>query len=188
MRPIRAAAAATLVALQVVGAMATTAVAQSNEPAAGQAQQQPATTRREVGDWTVICAAAGKPCAMEQLGKTAQGETALSMQVEKLPQPQTVDGKRVEAVGTFLVPLGVLIQQGLRLRIDNGQTAASPYFLCQQNGCIVRAPMEGSLLEQFRRGSRATLTFAVIGQNGQAREISATISLSGFTRAYNSLP
>jgi invasion protein IalB len=187
MRSIRAVAAATLVALQVAGATATPAAAQTNEPAAGQAQQQP-TTRREVGDWTVICAAAGKPCAMEQLGKTAQGETAMSMQVEKLPQPQTIEGKRVEAVGTFLVPLGVLIQQGLRLRIDSGQTAASPYFLCQQNGCIVRAPMEAALLEQFRRGSRATLSFAVIGQNGQPREISATISLSGFTRAYNSLP
>jgi invasion protein IalB len=186
MRPIRAAAAATVVALQVVGA--TTSAAQTNAPAAGQAQQQPQTTRKEVGDWTVICDVSGKPCVMEQVGKTAQGETALSVQIAKLPQPQSVEGKRVEAVGTFLVPLGVLLQQGLRLRIDSGQTAASPFFLCQPNGCIVRAPMEGGLLEQFRRGSRATLTFALIGQNGQAREVSASISLSGFTRAYNALP
>lgn len=151
------------------------------------AQTAAETTRQQIGDWTVICAAAGRPCVMEQVGKTAQGEDALSMQIEKLPEPQTVDGQRVEAIGNFLVPLGVLIQAGLRLRVDSGETAASPYFLCQQNGCIVRAPLQSGIIDSFRRGARATLTFAALN-NGQPSDIDVTLSLSGFTRAYNTLP
>lgn len=129
---------------------------------------------------------------MEQIGKTAQGEDALSMQVEKLPEPQTVDGQRIEAVGNFLVPLGVLLQReiggGLRLRVDSGETTASPFFMCQQIGCIVRAPLTGALLDSFRRGARATFTFAALDETGQVRNIDIPISLSGFTRAYNTLP
>lgn len=144
-------------------------------------------TRQQVGDWTVICAPGGRPCAMEQVGKTAQGEDALSMRIEKLPEPQTVNGQRIEAVGSFLVPLSVLLQQGLRLRIDAGETAASPYLLCQPNGCVAQAQLDPAIIDGFRRGARATFTYTLV-QGGNAGDVSATISLSGFTRAYNSLP
>jgi invasion protein IalB len=156
-------------------------------PSLAPAQTAQEPTRQQVGDWTVICAPAGRPCVMEQIGKTAQGEDALSMQIEKLPEPQTVDGQQIESVGNFLVPLGVLLQAGLRLRVDSGETAASPYFLCQQNGCVVRAPLQPELLDRFRRGARATLTFAAL-DNGQPRDVEISLSLSGFTRAYNTLP
>lgn len=156
-------------------------------PSVASAQTAAETTRQQIGDWTVICAAEGRPCVMEQIGKTAQGEDALSMQIEKLPEPQTVDGQQIEAIGNFLVPLGVLIQAGLRLRVDSGETAASPYFICQQNGCIVRAPLQAGIIDSFRRGARATLTFSALN-NGEPNDIEVTLSLSGFTRAYNTLP
>ena len=166
----------TVIAALLSAAIAAPAMVMAQEP-----------TRQQVGDWTVICAPEGRPCVMEQIGKTSQGENALSMQVEKLPEPQTVEGQRIEAVGNFLVPLGVLLQAGLRLRVDSGETAASPYFICQQNGCIVRAPLQAAIIDSFRRGARATLTFAVLNE-GQPRDIDITLSLSGFTRAYNTLP
>lgn len=181
MSPLRAAIVAAIVAFPGL------AGAQTAEQPQAQQDGRQNVTRQQVGDWTVICAAAGRPCVMEQNGKTEQGETALSMQIEKLPEPQAVDGKTVEAVGNFLVPLGVLIQAGLKLQVDAGPVAASPYLLCQQNGCIVRAPLQADILQSFRRGARATLTFAILN-NGQPREVAVPISLSGFTRAYNALP
>lgn len=178
---LRAALAAALLASPTV------AGAQTAQPAPAQGDAAQNVTRQQVGDWTVICAAAGRPCVMEQVGKTEQGESALSMQIEKLPQPQTVEGRRIEAVGNFLVPLGVLLQAGLKLRVDAGETASSAYFLCQQSGCIVRAPLQPDLLDSLRRGARATLSFTVLNE-GQPREVPVAISLSGFTRAYNALP
>jgi invasion protein IalB len=148
--------------------------------------QQGETTRTTSGDWTVICAKAGRPCIMEQVGKTPQGENALSMQLERLPQPGTMNGEQVDTVANILTPLGVLIQEGLELRIDGGEPQRSPYFLCQPNGCVVRAPLPKRLLDQMRRGKAATFTFAVV-QNGRAGKVSTTISLTGFTKALDSL-
>jgi invasion protein IalB len=153
------------------------------------AQEQgaaPPVTRREVGDWTILCAGEGGPCVMEQVGKTAQGETALNVQIERLAEPQTVGGQRVTAVANILAPLGVVLPSGLRLQIDAGETAASPFFVCQQAGCLVRAPLQDQLLDSFRRGNRARFTYAGI-DGGQSREVQVDISLSGFTRAYDEL-
>jgi invasion protein IalB len=119
---------------------------------------------------------------MEQVGKTTQGENALSMQIERLPEPAKMGPETVEFVANFLTPLGVLVQEGLELRIDGGEPQRSPYFLCQQNGCVVRAPLTKKLVDQFRRGKQAAFAFALV-QNGKAGKVSATISLSGFTRA-----
>lgn len=157
-------------------------------PLTAAAQGGQDVTRTQYGDWTVVCAAGGAPCIMQKMGTTDEGQTALSMEIEKLAEPQTVDGQRVEAVGNFLVPLGVLLQAGLRLQVDSGEVAASPYLLCQQNGCIVRAPLQADILDSFRRGARARLAFTIFDNSGETRDVEVTVSLSGFTRAFNALP
>jgi invasion protein IalB len=150
-------------------------------PAAAQ-QGAAETTRTTQGDWTVVCAKAGRPCIMEQVGKTSQGENALSMQIERLPEPTRMGAETVEFVANFLTPLGVLVQEGLELRIDGGEPQRSPYFLCQQNGCVVRAPLTKALVDAFRRGRQAAFAFGIV-QNGKAGKVAATVSLTGFTRA-----
>jgi invasion protein IalB len=150
------------------------------------AQTEQDVVRTAIGDWTKLCVDGGQVCVIEQVGKTAAGEDALSFQVEKLATPQQVNGAAVNAIANIRVPLGVVLTQGLRLQIDQGEMAASPFFLCQQAGCLVRAPLPEDLLNRLRRGARATLAFTVI-QNGEPEEISVSISLSGFTRAFTEL-
>ncbi len=143
-------------------------------------------TRETIGDWTKVCAPGGAPCVIEQIGRDSGGESALNMQVERLAQPQELDGQTIEAVANILTPLAVLLQQGLRLQIDGGEVQASPFFLCQQNGCVVRAPLRPELLNALRRGARARLSYVEL-EAGQAREVSSDISLAGFTRAFEAL-
>jgi invasion protein IalB len=150
------------------------------------AQDQQNVTRTPMGDWTKLCVNGNAQCVIEQIGKTAAGEDAMSVQIEKLAAPQEVNGSTVEAVANIRVPLGVVLTQGLRLRIDQGQQSASPYFMCQPNGCLVRAPLQPDLLQSFRRGARAQFSFVVLAE-GEAREVPIDISLSGFTRAFDSL-
>jgi invasion protein IalB len=119
---------------------------------------------------------------MEQVGKTPQGENALSMQIERLPEPTRMGAETVEFVANILTPLGVLIQEGLELRVDGGEPQRSPYFLCQPNGCVVRAPLTKALVDRFRRGKQAAFAFALV-QDGKAGKVGATVSLTGFTRA-----
>lgn len=155
--------------------------------AAQETPQEPEITRREVGDWTVVCTDEGARCLMTQVGKTAQGEDVMGMEVQKLAEPKTAEGRRLIAIGNFIVPLGVLIQEQLALQVDSGETSRAPYSICQQNGCLVQVPLDEALVDAFRRGARARFTFSVPG-DGQPQQVAATISLSGFTRAFNSLP
>lgn len=153
--------------------------------AAAQTQDQN-VTRTPIGDWTKVCINEGATCVVEQIGKTASGEDALRIRIEKLPSPQTVNGQSIVAVANIEVPLGVVLSTGLKLRIDQGQVTASPYFVCQAQGCVVRAPLQNELLESLKRGARAQFSFTVI-QQGEGRDIPIDISLSGFTRAFDSL-
>lgn len=149
-------------------------------------EQKPNVTRTPVGDWTKLCINDGADCVIEQIGKTAEGEEAFSIQVEKLATPQDVNGAKVESVANIRVPLGVVLTQGLRLKIDQGQESVSPYFICQPNGCVVRAPLQPELLTSLKAGAKAQFTFTVV-VNSQPKRVPIDISLSGFTRAYDGL-
>lgn len=166
------------------------AAAQENPPApADAATQQPAApevTRRAVGDWTVVCEISGSPCAMEQVGKTAAGEEAVVMQVEKLPKPTTVEGRRVVAVANILTPRNAFLQPGVRLRIDGGEARVYPYYACQNNGCIAQVALDETALTGLRRGARLAITIAVFQPNGPASG-DVFVSLSGFTRAFEGI-
>ena len=150
------------------------------------AAQEQNVTRTPIGDWSKVCLPDGGACVIEQIGKTAAGEEALRIRIEKLQAPQQVNGESIEAVANIEVPLGVVLSTGLKLRIDQGEVSASPYFVCQAQGCLVRAPLQNALLEALKRGARAQFAFTVI-QQGAGRDVPIDISLSGFTRAYDSL-
>ena len=175
------------IAFAFAAAMTASTVALAQDTQQAQDPQQEGVTRREVGDWTVLCSADGAQCRMEQTGRTAQGEDAMAMHVVKLPEPQTLDGQELIAVGSFFVPLGVLLEPGLSLQVDSAEPLTAPFLACQPSACIVRVQLNEQLVDSFRRGARARFGFSVL-QNDQAVPIEATISLSGFTRAYNSLP
>jgi invasion protein IalB len=155
--------------------------------ALAQDAQDEGVTRREFSDWTMLCSADGAQCRMEQTGMTPEGESAMAMHVVKLPEPQSAEGRTMVAVGSFFVPLGVLLEPGLSLQIDAAEAQSAPYLLCQPNTCIVRVQMDENLVEAFKRGARARFGFVVL-RNEQPVQVEASISLSGFTRAYDNLP
>ncbi|SEA20732.1 invasion associated locus B family protein [Rubrimonas cliftonensis] len=148
--------------------------------------EERAVTRTTFGDWTRVCADATGECALEQIGKTANGEDALLMQVQKLPEPRTVDGVRIEAIAVIRVPFNIVLANQLRLRVDQGEVTASQYLTCNQQGCIVQAPLRPEQLESFRRGARAELGYTLI-QGDKFQNVAATVSLSGFTRGFEGL-
>lgn len=160
--------------------------AQPETPAQPEAPAEPQLVRSTYDDWTVLCLPDGSRCAMEQIGYIENGESALSMRIDKLPQGANVNGESVEAVATLLTPLGVLLQPGMKLKIDSADTLSSPYFLCQPNGCIVRAPLQAELLTSLKRGNVARMAYAIIMEN-EEREIIVDISLKGFTAAFGAL-
>lgn len=179
------AAAAGLAFLALPAAAQQTAPAEA-APAAPAAPASPeVSVTRTDGDWQTVCAAQVDRCLIRQIGKTADGREIMEMSVERIPPQQTQAGT-VESVLVVRVPLGVLLNAGLTIQIDSSEAQKGAFAICTTEGCLLREGLPNALIEAFKKGATAKISFAVpAGQ--QAQQIDATISLRGFTAAYTNL-
>lgn len=139
----------------------------------------------QIGDWSLVCEPGGAPpCAMTQLGRDPQGSPAIEFVVRKVDDENAeINGVKVDAVADIITPLGVLLEYGLRLKIDGGEERAAPFRICQKHGCLVREPLSAEVIATLKGGNKASITVAAEG----AGPINIEISLRGFTKAYGSL-
>jgi len=135
------------------------------------------------GSWEVACSPQGDNCAMAQIGKDTSGTPVLEMVIRKLKEPLEADGRTATAVLDIITPLGVVLTSGLSLKIDGGKSEAAPFQICTEQGCLVREPVDDQLIGRLKAGGNAKVTVVAANQG----DVSSTISLSGFTKAFNSL-
>ena len=135
------------------------------------------------GAWEVACAPKGDNCAMAQIGSDSSGTPVLEMVIRKLAEPLEADGRTATAVLDIITPLGVVLTSGLSLQIDGGQSESAPFQICTEQGCLVREPVDDELIGRLKAGGKARVGLVAANQG----EVASTLSLSGFTKAYNSM-
>ncbi len=81
----------------------------------------------------------------------------------------------------FLLPLGFMIQPGIRFSIDNGQPVGGKFSMCLPNGCFAEAESNVAFIDQMKKGK--TVKLQVINQVGQ--EVSLIVPLDGFGKAFD---
>ncbi|MFK7852636.1 MAG: invasion associated locus B family protein [Granulosicoccus sp.] len=148
----------------------------ASQPAAGPA-------RTTYGAWEVACGPDGKNCAMAQIGNDASGTPVLEMVVRKLQEPLEVGERTAIAVLDVITPLGVVLTEGLAVKIDGGREESAPFQICTEQGCLVREPIDNELVARLKRGNNAVVSVIAANQG----EVSANLSLSGFTKAFGAL-
>lgn len=136
-----------------------------------------------IGAWEVACPPTGDNCAMAQIGNDESDTPVLEMVVRKLAEPLEVGERTAIAVLDVITPLGVVLTEGLSVTIDGGNPESAPFQICTEQGCLVREPIDESLVARFKRGNSAVVSVIAANQG----EVKATLSLSGFTKAYDSL-
>lgn len=139
--------------------------------------------RTTVGAWDVACSPQGSNCAMAQIGNDSAGVPVLEMVVRKLEEPLEVGERTAIAVLDVITPLGVVLTEGLSVVIDGGPQESAPFQICTEQGCLVREPIDNDLISRFKRGNSAVVSVVAANQG----EVEATLSLSGFTKAFNGL-
>ncbi|MFK7996749.1 MAG: invasion associated locus B family protein [Granulosicoccus sp.] len=159
------------------------ATAPQAAPAAGNQKNLVEVQRNTVGAWDVACPPEGSNCAMAQIGNDASGTPVLEMVIRKLEEPLEVGERTAIAVLDVITPLGVVLTEGLSVTIDNGKPETAPFQICTEQGCLVREPIDDSLVSRLKRGNSAVVSVIAANQG----EVKATLSLSGFTKAYNGL-
>jgi invasion protein IalB len=117
---------------------------------------------------------------MQQVALDASQNPVILVRLVKLPA-----GSDAEALAIFNTPLGTLLPTGLGFRVDSAQPATLPFEWCVQEGCIVRLGLRAPEVAAMKRGRAVTLTVTSIAEANQPVEL--TLSLTGFTAAYDSL-
>ncbi|MEL6336130.1 MAG: invasion associated locus B family protein [Pseudomonadota bacterium] len=146
--------------------------------------QQQGELRETFGDWELRCVAGSDECAITQIGKTADGQDVMEVQIRKVANLRQQDGNQVPALIVVSTPLEVALKAGMRIQVDGeGNTVGLPYERCFQRGCVVVEAMSDQAVDTFKQGNAATFTMVIIPNT----EVRSNISLRGFTRAFNAL-
>lgn len=136
-------------------------------------------------DWQVICSpeVEGQPqvCEMYQLLLDTDQQPIAEMSIAALPL-----GAEFAAGATITTPLETFLPTGLGFHIGNEENMRiEPFRVCTVVGCVVRMGLSTEEVNRMKAGSSATVTIAPFVAVDRPVEI--TVSLAGFTAAYDDL-
>ncbi len=96
----------------------------------------------------------------------------------------TVTGKVNNRMLQVTVPTARTIPPGVAMSVDGGQAQRIPYSVCMPDKCVAQVPLTDGIVDSFKRGG--SVVFTSINFQRAANPI--TVSLSGFTAAYDGDP
>jgi invasion protein IalB len=148
-------------------------------PAAAPADQQ---VQLIYAPWTKFCLK-GQEANAKQVcftGKDGRVESGMPVVAAVLIEPEN-EPKKVLRV---TLPLGMSIQPGTRVIVDNGQPMTGPYVICFNNGCMADYEASGELIGKLKKGQGLVIQ----GINGSGQPISLVVPLTDFAKAYDGPP
>jgi len=132
--------------------------------------------------WTKFCLK-GQEANAKQVcftGKDGRVESGMPVVAAVLIEPEN-DPKKVLRV---TLPLGMSIQPGTRVIVDQGQPMTGPYVICFNNGCMADYEASGELIAKLKKGQGLVIQ----GINGAGQPISLVVPLQDFAKAYDGPP
>ncbi|MET0367316.1 MAG: invasion associated locus B family protein [Methylobacterium sp.] len=134
-------------------------------------------------DWTKVC---GKDqgsgtdiCYTTRDFVSDQGQPVLAAAVYDMKNPAQ---KQEIRVVRFLLPLGLLLQPGIRFSVDGQGATAGRFAVCFPNGCFAEVGgVDAAVIAALKKGT--TLNVSV--QNQTQREVTFAVPLAGFGKAFD---
>jgi len=134
------------------------------------------------GDWELRCetppGASREQCALLQ-SVAAEDKPNVNLVVIVL---KTADGK--SRLLRVIAPLGVLLPNGLGLKVDQADVGRAGFVRCLPTGCVAEVIMEDKLIDQLRSGQTATFIIYQTPEEG----IGIPLNLAGFKDGFEKLP
>ncbi len=161
----------------------------AQEAPAAPAQGQPAAGQPQPGgpvkvdlqptqaDWTKVC---GNQGPKRQICFTTRDFTP-SPDQPPLVAVAVYDVKGEDPIVRILMPTGLLLRPGIRFQADKGPQQEGAYTTCFPNGCFVEAKVKASIVEAMKKAT----TFNVVAQNAIRAEVTFTMPLAGFGKAFD---
>ncbi|MBI2717046.1 MAG: invasion associated locus B family protein [Rhizobiales bacterium] len=150
------------------------------QPAPQQPPQQGAADQPQLmySPWMKVCGK-GPDTNNKQvcvITKDGRLENGMPVAVVQLFEPE---GE--QKVLRVTVPLGMQLQHGTRLLIDQDQPAQQPYRICFPIGCMADYPVPDDMIGKMKKGQAITIQAI----NMQGTPISLPLPLTDFAKAYD---
>jgi invasion protein IalB len=146
-------------------------------------QQAEAQPQLMYSPWIKICNKGGTEANAKPVCVTAKDgrmENGMPVAAVALIEPEGETRKLIR----ITVPLGMQLQHGTRLIIDQDQPATAPFFMCFPNGCMADFEANAEMVTRLKKGK--SLTVQAINMNGSP--ISLPLPLLDFAKAYDGPP
>jgi len=150
-------------------------------PVAAAAQEEPEKLPGPTPDapWAKICNE--NPGDGKKLCLTIQEVTADNGQFIASATLREIVGDDKKSF-VVAVPPGMLLQPGMRAQIDNGKQYELTYGICFPNACYGELEVNSDFVASMKKGGQLIIT----AMSSQAKPVSFPLTLSGFTKAYES--
>ena len=132
-------------------------------------------------DWSLRCLKQDEgpdPCQLYQLLKDSEGNSVAEFSLFGLPE-----GGQAVAGATIVAPLETLLTQQLTITVDGSEPRRYAFTFCNTGGCVARVGFTQAEIDQFKRGRDAVVR--LVPASAPDQEVLLTLSLSGFTAAFN---
>lgn len=132
--------------------------------------------------WTKICQKGSQADAKRICftGKDGRVESGIPVVGAVVIEPEGGPKK----VLRITLPLGMALQPGTRVIVDQGQPITGPYIVCLNNGCIADYEASGELIDKMKAGQN----LVVQGINGAGQPVSVPLPLADFAKAHDGPP
>jgi invasion protein IalB len=132
--------------------------------------------------WTKVCpkpqeANAKRICFTGKDGRVEGGMVVIAAVVIEAEG----DARKVLRV---TLPLGMALQPGTRVVIDQGQPMNAPYVICFPAGCVADYEASQELIDRMKKGQNLN----VQAMNGQGQPIGLAVPLADFAKAHDGPP
>ncbi len=150
-------------------------------------QQQPQAQQGEQPKisfvpWTKICpkGTEANAKAVCLTGRDGRLETGMPVVAAVLIEPEGAPRK----VLRITLPLGMALQPGTRVIVDQGQPITAPYVMCAPTGCMADYEASNELIDKMKKGQG----LVVQGINGSGQPVSLMVPLADFAKVHDSPP
>lgn len=89
-----------------------------------------------------------------------------------------------ERIVRFLLPLGFLLEPGVRFNLENGQPVPGKFAICFPNGCFAEAKVKDDFMKAMKTNSNLSISI----RNQVGREVAFQVPLAGFGKAFDGAP
>lgn len=163
-------------------AFAAMAVAAFVGPAAAQENQPAAPTANDASAWVKVCEKdpndeTNEICIVTQELRDENGRFLASAGI----RIGAKDGKKALIFG---LPLGMLLQPGIRYQIDQGEQTSGEYGICLPTGCFAELAIEDAAVNALKKGNELIL----MAISGRGQTVPFRMSLIGFTKTFDGPP